>query len=111
MAINLFFNPIRKKEKKFRGDFRFSVTVHPFRVSWNFSDAHLCQYTPAAFKFHAFCKKKWRVFQTGPIFNKRLVRPRFWGKYLFSGMYVCVFESITLNLGTLLTFFRRLTYG
>ncbi len=57
MAINLFFNPIRKKEKELRADFRFSVTGHPVRVSWNLSDTHRSQYRPTAFKFHAFYKK------------------------------------------------------
>lgn len=56
-AINLFFNPIRKKGKELRADFRFSVTSYPFRVNWNISDTRSRQYKPKAFKFHAFYKK------------------------------------------------------
>ena len=66
MAINLFFNPIRKKEKELRADFGFSVTGHPFRVRWNLSDTHHSQYRPGAFKFHAFYKK------SGPVPNQDL---------------------------------------
>jgi hypothetical protein len=57
MAINLFFNPIRKNEKKLRAGFGFPVMGHPVRVSWVLSDTHHRQYRPAAFKFHAFYKK------------------------------------------------------
>jgi hypothetical protein len=57
MAINLFFNPIRKEECGLRAGFGFSVMGYPVRVNWNISGTHYNQYKPAAFKFHAFCKK------------------------------------------------------
>ena len=57
IAINLFFNPIRKKEKKLRVGFGFTAMGHPVRVSWNLSDTYRRQYKPAALKFHAFYKE------------------------------------------------------
>ena len=70
MTINLFFNPIRKKEKELRADFRFSVTGHLFGVHLNPSDTHRSQYRPEAFRFHAFYRKSGAVPSRGLFLGK-----------------------------------------
>jgi hypothetical protein len=70
MAINLFFNPIRKKDKRLRSGFGFTVMGHPIRVSWNISDTHHSQYRSTAFKFHAFYKKSGGLLSGGLFLSK-----------------------------------------